>query len=92
MVVSITSMRNLLAAIIMVAAIELVAASFAPTLILQAFAVGGQCNGCAKLFAPGTESGTEGTIDGGDEPAKAFAPGQVSTGSASDAAPGHLKP
>jgi hypothetical protein len=56
------------------------------------FASGGQCSNCAKLSAPGTESGTGGTIGGGHEPAKAFAPGQISTGSASDAAPGHLKP
>jgi hypothetical protein len=54
--------------------------------------IGGQCNSCAKLFAPGTESGTGGTIGGGHESAKAFAPGQISTGSASEAAPGHLKP
>ena len=52
----------------------------------------GLCNGCAKLVAPGTESGTGGTIGGGHEPAKAFALGQISSGSASNAAPGHLKP
>jgi hypothetical protein len=85
-------MSKLLATIIMVAAIGLVAASFAPTLIQQAFAGGGQCNSCAKLVAPGTESGTGGTIGGGHEPAKAFAPGQISSGSASDSAPGHVKP
>jgi hypothetical protein len=56
------------------------------------FAPGGGCSNCAKLVAPGTESGTGGTIGGGHEPAKAFAPGQISTGSASDSAPGHLKP
>jgi len=75
-----------------VVAVGLVAASFAPTLIQQVFATGGQCSNCAKLVAPGTESGTGGTIGGGHEPAKGFAPGQISTGSASDAAPGHLKP
>jgi hypothetical protein len=85
-------MRNLLAALIMVAAVGLVAASFAPTLIQQAFAIGGHCGSCAVQFAPGTEAGTGGTIGGGHEPAKVFAPGQISSGSASDSAPGHLKP
>ena len=61
-------------------------------IVKQALATGGLCSSCAKVFAPGTESGTGGTIGGGHEPAKAFAPGQISTGSASDAAPGHLKP
>ena len=61
-------------------------------IVKQAYAIGGQCGSCAKLVAPGTESGTGGTIGGGHEPAKAFAPGQISLGSASDAAPGHLKP
>ena len=92
MAVRTTNMRNLLAVIIMIAAVGLVVASFAPTLIQQAFAIGGNCSNCAKLSAPGTESGTGGTIGGGHEPAKAFAPGQISTGSASDAAPGHVKP
>jgi hypothetical protein len=85
-------MHNLLAIIIMVAAVELVAASFGLLLIQPAFAPSGNCSNCAKLSAPGTESGTGGTIGGGHEPAKAFAPGQISTGSASDSAPGHLKP
>jgi hypothetical protein len=61
-------------------------------IVKQAFAFGGTCSNCATLFAPGTESGTGGTIGGGHEPAKAFAPGQLSSGSASDSAPGHLKP
>ena len=85
-------MRNLLGAIIMVAAVGLVAASFGPLLIQQVFAPSGNCHGCATLFAPGTQAGSAGTIGGGHEPAKAFAPGQISSGSASDAAPGHLKP
>jgi hypothetical protein len=70
----------------------LVAASFGPLLIQQVFATGGTCSSCAKLVAPGTESGTGGTIGGGHEPAKALAPGQLSIESASDSAPGHLKP
>jgi hypothetical protein len=85
-------MRKLLAVIIMIAAVGLVVASFDPTAIQQVYAPSGNCGNCAKLVAPGTESGTGGTIGGGHEPAKAFAPGQISTGSASDAAPGHLKP
>jgi hypothetical protein len=85
-------MHNLLAVIIMIAAVGLVVASIAPTAIQLAFAPSGQCNSCAKLVAPGTEAGTGGTIGGGHEPAKAFAPGQISTGSAFEAAPGHLKP
>jgi len=75
-----------------VAAVGLVVASSGQMLIQQAFAGGGQCSGCAKVFAPGTEAGSGGTIGGGHEPAKAFAPGQISSGSASDSAPGHLKP
>ena len=59
-------------------------------IVKQAFTTGGNCSGCAKLFSPGRESGTGSTIGGGHEPAKAFAPGQVSSGSASDVAPGHL--
>jgi hypothetical protein len=38
------------------------------------------------------ESGTGGTIGGGHEPAKAFALGQLGSGSASSFASGHLKP
>jgi hypothetical protein len=86
------SMSKFLPTIIMVAAVGLVVASFGLLSIQPAFAPSGQYGSCAKLFAPGTESGTGGTIGGGHQPAKAFAPGQVSTGSASDAAPGHLKP
>jgi hypothetical protein len=74
------------------AAVGLVAASFGLLSIQPAFAPGGGCNNCAKLSAPGTEAGIGGTIGGGHEPAKAFAPGQISSGSASDVAPGHLKP
>jgi hypothetical protein len=85
-------MHKLLAVIFMVAAIALAAASFGSMLIQPAFAGGGSCSSCAKLVAPGTESGTGGTIGGSHEPAKAFAPGQISSGSASDSAPGHLKP
>jgi hypothetical protein len=89
---STTNMHKLLAVVIMVAAVGLVAAGFGPTLVQPVFAPTGTCNGCAKVVAPGTESGTGGTIGGGHEPAKAFAPGQISSGSASDAAPGHVKP
>jgi hypothetical protein len=89
-------MRKLLStvmiAVLIISALVLAISSIAPTLIQPAFAPSGSCSGCAKVFAPGTESGTGGTIGGGHEPAKAFAPGQLSSGSASDAAPGHLKP
>jgi hypothetical protein len=84
-----TSMHKLSTAIIGIAIVLTVATTVS---VQPAFAVGGTCGSCAKVFAPGTESGTGGTIGGGHEPAKAFAPGQVSTGSASDVAPGHLKP
>jgi hypothetical protein len=70
----------------------IIALSVNTVIVKQAFAVGGGCGNCAKLVAPGTESGTGGTIGGGHDPAKAFAPGQLSSGSASDFAPGHLKP
>jgi hypothetical protein len=85
-------MSKLLATIIMAVVVGVGVVNFEPLLIQPAFAVGGSCSGCAKIFAPGTESGTGGTIGGGHEPAKALAPGQISTGSASDVAPGHLKP
>jgi hypothetical protein len=86
------SMSMLLATVIMVVVVGVGVVNFGSMLIQPVFAIGGNCNNCAKLVAPGTESGTGGTIGGGHEPAKAFAPGQISIGSASDFAPGHVKP
>jgi hypothetical protein len=86
--ITMTALGIITAAIVMIG----LALAMNTIIVKQSFAGGGQCGGCAKVFAPGTESGTGGTIGGGHEPAKAFAPGQISSESASEAAPGHVKP
>ena len=70
------------------------AADFAQLGIQMVFAGNGSCSTCATSFTPHTlSSGLSGT--GAHGLAKLFAPGQealTSGGSASNFAPGHLKP